>query len=489
MRTMRMNDLATITVAVEGSFAENDYIEVPLQNLAFVGEPSVSSEFSWTNGVVMRRKVFRYRVRPVAPGAARVGPVELNSEDGQVQRLPPIALTVLEDRASSSNDAQVVLRELLAAGREPFFVIAETDKTTAFTGEAIVVTWVMYNAAPVQQWQVVTAPKLADFWTEELPRDDQMERLYVGDVMVQRTPIRRVALFPLRSGRLRIEGMIAEAALMRRTSRGPFSLFQGEMVEATFTSAPIDIDVKPLPDGPPPDAVGDLTLQCERPIQRGSGPVVLRVALTGLGNVRAAVPPRFEHGANGTVQIEGGEVSLPRDASRVELVRRWSYMIFPAESGTMEIPALRMSIFAPSTGLHRELRCAGSFLDVVAAKAPAAPGAPPPAPPARDLPWQWIAAGAALLVTLLAAVPRFVRELRLRREAREIVQDANPSEIRARMESRVKFDLREASDRGDAWRALRSLLDAADKERDIAVGAEDEILRRVRELLRTLSSS
>jgi hypothetical protein len=484
VRTLQMNDLATITVSLDGPFAENDFVEVPLENLVFVGEPSVSSEFAWVNGVVTRRKVFRYRARPLAPGTARVGPVELNAEGGQVQRLNAVTLQVLADRASASNDAQVVLRELQAAGREPFFVVAEVDKSSVYVGEPVVVTWVMYNAATISQWQAVSVPKLADFWIEELTREETPERLYLGDTMVQRTPIRRVALFPLHSGRLRIEGMTADAAIMRRTRTGPFALFEGEMVEATFTSAPVDVDVKPLPEGPPVDAVGELALTCDPPVQRGNGPVIVRVALSGLGNVRSAVAPRFEHGVNGTVQIEGGQVMVARDATKAEMTRRWEYLIFPAAPGSMEIPALTMTVFAPSSDVRRELRCASAFLDVVATRPPQAPANGPPEPsPARTIPWQWLASGAALLVALLAALPRVRRELALRRTAHEIVRDSTPAEIRTRMEARVKIDLREASDRGDAWRALRSLLDAADRERDIAVGAEDEIVRRVREVL------
>jgi hypothetical protein len=486
-RTLQMNDLVSITVSLEGSFAENDFVEIPLQNLAMVGEPYVSSEFAWTNGVVTRRKVFRYRARPIAPGAARIGPVELNSEDGQVQRLNAIVVTVLADRAAESNDAQEVLRELQATGRDPFFVVAEVDKSTVYVGEPIVVTWMMYNAATLQQWQAVSVPKLADFWAEELPRDETMERLYLGDTMVARMPVRRVVLFPLRSGRLRIEGMTAEAAILRRRRGGPFGMFEGDMSEATFTSAPVDIDVKPLPAGPPVDAVGELTLSCDPPVQRGSGPVVLKVALSGLGNVRSAVAPRFDGAVPGTLQVEGGEVTVMRDTAKAEMTRRWQYLIFPSKAGLLEIPALTMNVFVPSANARRELRCASSFLEVVAAKsAPASPNVPPPPEPRREVPWQWLAAGAALLVAVAVALPRLRRELALRRDAHAIVDDATPDEIRARMESRVKFDLREASDRGDAWRALRSLLDAAERERDIAVGAEDEIVRRVKDVLRAL---
>jgi hypothetical protein len=136
--------------------------------------------------------------------------------------------------------------------------------------------------------------------------------------------------------------------------------------------------------------------------------------------------------------------------------------------------------------VRRELRCAGTSLPVVATPVPEA-AAPPPVETQRAIPWPWLAGGAALLLALLVGLPRVFRELALRRQARAIVRNATPAEIRSRMEERVKIPLNisldEASDRGDAWRALRSLLDAADRERDIAVDAEDELLRRVRDVL------
>ena len=474
-RTLDMNDLATVTVSLTGSFAANDYVEIPLQNLAFVGEPSVASEFAFIGGQVVRRKAFRYRVRPIAPGPAVIGPIDLNSEDGQVDRLAAVALQVLPDRAGATNDPEIVLRELLALGRDPFFVVAEVEKQSVYVGEPVVITWAMYNAATVHDWQVVHVPKLSDFWSEELTRKTSAERAYLGDVMVQRLPVRRVALYPLRSGRLRIEGLTVEGAIMRRVRSGPFAMFEGDVVETTFTSAPVDLDVKPIPEGPPVDAVGDVALSCETPMQRGSGPVVLRVALAGLGNLRAAEPPRFERGVAGTLQIEGGAVTVARDeASSAEMTRRWEYLIFPSQTGTLEVPALTMRIFDPRAGVRRELRCAGTFLPVVATAAPES-ATPPPAETRRALPWPSLAAGAALLLALLIGVPRILRELVLRREARAIVRGATPAEIRARMEERVKIGLDEASDRGDAWRALRS--------RSIASDAEAELVRRVREVL------
>jgi hypothetical protein len=487
-RRLSTNDLVTITLSVDGMFASVDEVPVPLANLALVGEPSVSSEFSWINGNVTRRKVFRYQARPLAAGPARVGPLVLNASDGQRETLPAIAIEVEPDRTSGSNDAQVVLRELLAAGRDPLFVISEVQKQSAYVGEPVIVTWWLYNAAVVQQWQIATVPKLADFWSEELGRNETPERVYVGDVMVQRLPVRRVVLFPLQSGRLRIDGLTVEAAVLRRTRSGPFAMFEGDLTDANFTSAPVDVTVKPLPPGPPVDAVGDLALECAPPVQKNGGPVVLRVTLSGVGNLRAATPPHFDAPVPGTVQIEGGEVTVARDEGAFAMSRQWRYQILPAQSGMLEIPPLSMRVFDPSTGQRRDLRCGTSFVNALTAPPIEAP-LPPVTASARPLPWPWIAGALTLLLAALMTLPRLNRERILRRKVRDIVRDATPAEIRARIEARVPIDLREASERGDALRALRSLLDAAERDRDIAVDSEKEIARRVRDVLETVGSS
>jgi len=88
------------------------------------------------------------------------------------------------------------------------------------------------------------------------------------------------------------------------------------------------------------------------------------------------------------------------------------------------------------------------------------------------------------------AVPRVKKQANLRRDVREIVS-GTPSQIRERIDARLDDPaalLAERSERGDAYRALRSLLAAAEGERDIAVDADEEIERRARELLRALQS-
>ena len=98
-----------------------------------------------------------------------------------------------------------------------------------------------------------------------------------------------------------------------------------------------------------------------------------------------------------------------------------------------------------------------------------------------------IAATAILAMVIAAALlvwPVVRRERALRRDVRAVIGNGEPATILERVRERIAFDEREASERGEALRALRSLLDAAAHGRDVAAGADREIARRVREVLR-----
>jgi hypothetical protein len=274
---------------------------------------------------------------------------------------------------------------------------------------------------------------------------------------------------------------------MRRAASGPFARWEGVLVETTFTSAALGVDVNPIPPGPPVDAVGELELRCGAPQQRNRGPVVVSATIAGVGNVRSTPSPRFDRNVAGHVQIEGGEVTVAREEEAFGMSRRWRYLVFPSKGGMLEIPPLSLRVFVPSTSERRDLRCSAAFIDATAALAPQAVPKPRASIPRASRPrWPW-AIAIALLAGLAGMVPPILRTLSLRREVREVLRDATPAEIRARVESRVHIDPHERSDCGDAMRALRSLLDAAERDRDIASNAEKEIERRVTEVLRTRS--
>src|SRR5258706_1579410 len=108
------------------------------------------------------------------------------------------------------------------------------------------------------------------------------------------------------------------------------------------------------PPGPPVAAVGEVSLQCQTPVQKNGGPVSIDVAMTGAANLRAAPPPAFAAPLEGSMQINEGGVTVDRRAEAV-MTRRWRYLIFPADAGMFVIPPLATAVLTP-LGLRRRLR-------------------------------------------------------------------------------------------------------------------------------------
>jgi hypothetical protein len=219
--------------------------------------------------------------------------------------------------------------------------------------------------------------------------------------------------------------------------------------------------------------------------------VVVQATLTGAANLRSVPAPRFRGSIRGDVRIEGGEVSTAFEAGHVIMTRRWRYLLFPEEAGLLEIPAMSLTTFLPSSGSRKVLQCDPGWMEAITAARAQPPGgveepsSPTPLAQSRAVPW--VAGGVLGALFAALAVPRAWRGLVLRREVLAIVDGKSAAEIRSAVEERlgaVPQDLlAERSDRGDAYRALRSLLDAVDKDRDLAVDCDEEVARRVREVL------
>jgi hypothetical protein len=489
--TIRLDESVTIIVTLEKGFANLDNVNIPLRNLAMDGPPSVSSEFAWINGTSSRRKTFRYSAHPLAPGGALIGPVVVSGEGGQKDTLAPISLQVLPDEAAVSNDPLTILHALVTTNREPFFVVTDVDKTSCYAGEEIIVTWYLYNGANVQRWQIGRVPKLQDFWAEEIGvRREPPEQVILGTSVIEKLPIRRVALFPLHSGTLQIDATQVQAEILRRLDDTPFGIFEGSMIDVRSSSAPVTIDVKPLPAEAANDIVGDVDLECGAPLQSNGGPVVLITGLSGRANLRAAPAPHFDGPIDAEVEVQPLAVEANKTRDGATMSRKWRFVIFPARSGTLTIPAIAADAFAPATATRVHLRCAATTL-VVQQTAPR-PRAKAAKLVARE--WNprslipWIGAITLLALVLAIVGPRLKRSVRIRAEVRAIMSGGLAA-LHAFL-ARRKIDettlANEVSDRGDAYRALRSLIDAIDRDRIPREEVASDLEQRARDLVESV---
>jgi hypothetical protein len=493
-RTLTMDDRLSISLALDGPFTDLDDVAIPLQNLTIESGPSSRVEYSWVNGNAAYRKTLVYIARAKAPGAALVGPLVLHGKNGAVETLAPLSVQVVPDTTGGSNDPLTIARELVSTHRDPIFVVAAADKGEAFVGEPIIVTWMLYNATSLQRFGINDLPRLDDFWVEEIPiRDPSPELVTLGELQMQRVPIRRAAIYPLRSGTLTVGSLSITAETVRRIGMDRFGIpLEGMLAEIDRRAPELAITSRPLPPGPPVSAVGDVTLACEALPKTTSGPIALTAAMTGRANLRAATAPAFEHPVDGSVRLMDAGVSVDRRSDDVVMTRRWRYVIFPARSGRLTIPALEAIELMPS-GERRTLRCAVQTIEAAASIPPAmvrgdAARQIETTERARQV-WPWVAGGLGALFVLGGALRRLRHARAERAEVRVILRPA-PAETREALHAWLAARgldpgalLLERSDRGDAVRALHSLLDAT--ERDRIVFSTAEARHRIRDVVET----
>jgi hypothetical protein len=237
-------------------------------------------------------------------------------------------------------------------------------------------------------------------------------------------------------------------------------------------------------------AVGDVSLQCSTPVQKNGGPVLIDVTESGAANLRAASPPSFAAPLEGGMPMVEGGVTVQRREQAV-MTRRWRFQLLPKAPGMLGVPPLATTFLTPA-GARRELRCDQRTLLVEAAD-PAALQPPAAAaqrrsslePARRVMPFAALAA--AILLVLGITWPRIDDARRKRRETKNLLRET-PAETRVTVDAWLVARgvdpaalLRETSDRADAYRALRSLLDGAERERLVA--EQHEIRARLREFV------
>ncbi|HUP65041.1 MAG TPA: hypothetical protein VM557_07160 [Thermoanaerobaculia bacterium] len=494
--TVRVGDRFPFTVLLEGDSAEAGSVRIELKNVEIYGPADVSREYRFTPEGSRNVKALTYEARALAPGMGQIGPVRFTIR-GVERVVPPIRVRVLPVRSESEIRGEGALARMERSGREPVALEAEIDPMRARIGEQIVVEWVLYARESTTDPALVELPSLDGFWVEEIPTRGSFSTVWKDGREATRTLIRRVALFPMRSGVLEIPPMAVRVGIFGQ--RGPFSRlpFGSGLLNVIRESEPRQVVVDPLPAGI--DLVGDFTMRCSEPRAIGAGPVGFRVTLEGDGNLRSAPPPRLAGSIAGEVTVEEGSLDIDRRGQRIRMTRSWDFVIIPKERKQFTVPAIELVSWSPSLNERVSLRCGASAVTFAAN--------PSPTPHAggsrsrlgvvgepRARRWPLMAGGVILIAGLLAWLGVARTQGRAGPLERRILDRANEP---ARMREELKAMLRERgldphglfradSALADSYRALSSLIDVLEKEPWEKERSEADLRRRVREIVRRL---
>ncbi len=333
---------------------------------------STNSSIQIINGQMNRSftQSYTYVLMAKAEGSFTIDVASV-TVDGKSYKSDPVNIKVTKSNTSpqgNSNDSEPGSNGEISS--KDLFLRAIIDKKEVVRGEQIIVTYRLYTRLPVSSVSVSKLSAFPGFWTKNLQNDNdaltQSTEIIYGEEYAT-ADIRKMALFPQKTGKLDIESMELECVVQVRTqsnrqrSRDPFESFFNDPffnrgvsnVQKLLVSEKLEINVKPLPTASKPNgfkgAVGQFGLQSgtDRTSLKTGEAINLEFTISGSGNVELAelpvpiFPPDFE------VYDPKTSVSVKTSGGGISGSKKFEYLLIPRLAGNFVIEPITFSYFDP----------------------------------------------------------------------------------------------------------------------------------------------
>jgi hypothetical protein len=215
----------------------------------------------------------------------------------------------------------------------------------------------------VSSYNVEKLPANPGFWTEEFqtPSQPTVGTEIINGVSYNVATLRKVALFPTRSGELTIEPMtISVDAVVRRTGRSR-SLFDsffddpfGRTIRKTLTTKAKSVKVKEIPNQNRPNdfngAVGRylLKIEADKTQLKANEAVSIKLTIAGEGNIKLLSLPELSLPPDIQVYNPTEKTNINKENNKISGNKVIEYVIFPRFEGDYVIKPITLSYFNPA---------------------------------------------------------------------------------------------------------------------------------------------
>ncbi len=335
---------------------------------------SSSSSVQIINGEITRTQTvtYTYVLSPVEEGSFSISPAEAVI-NGDKYHSNSLSVTVIESDEPSQATADPARPSVAtSADDRELFVKAYVSNTNPFQGEQVIITYKIYTRVTITQYSIERLPSYQGFWSENITDYDRARQTTTEIINGQRyqiAEIRRVALFPQRSGEMVVEPLEVDCFVRRTTRRSSGSWFddffsspdRSQTVRETIRSDRITLNVKPLPAQNRPATfkglVGDFSLTAsmkDEQLQTNDA-TSLNVEISGNGNLRMAELPEINFPVNLDVYDPRITDNIRSATSGISGSRSFEYLIIPRTEGEFEIPPVKLSYFDPVSKSYKTL--------------------------------------------------------------------------------------------------------------------------------------
>jgi len=350
-----------LTVSVEG----DDIGQVPSPQLPGLPDfdiggtsTSQSTNIQMVGGKVIKRQLinFIYTLYPKEIGKTAIGACKLQFK-GEIHQTQPIEINVVKASTQPSQPAPGITpapAEPSVAIGDNLKLVATVNRKSVYQGELVVVDYSLYTRLRLADINLSEAPTFSGFWVEPIFDAQRIEfqRKAIAGKVYDVSVLKKSALFPMTTGRLRIAPMKLDVAVVQ--SPRDFFDFFGTTKIVTLASDVIFIDVILLPtEGKPEEftgGVGRFTIDAslDQTSSRAAEPINLTVKISGAGNLKLLEKPLMP--ALPGVKVLDPEVRESTDYSEGSIrgYKEFSYPLIPQTDGEHIVPSIEIAYFDPS---------------------------------------------------------------------------------------------------------------------------------------------
>lgn len=368
--TVSMDQQVRLTIEVQNADKFPD-ADLTLDAFVIVGGPAQSSSYQWINGKATSSKTLIYTLEPKKIGQFTIGPLVMQYKG---RRYTSNKVTITVTPAASGQGNPTAPSQSQSQANPPASDISDVinvraipEKTTAYPGEQINVTYKLYTRVSVRNYSIEKQADAVGFWKEEIntPQNPMLSQEVIHGFRYNTAVIKRMAYFPTKSGDLTIAPLPVTVEVQASRQRNMFGDFFTDPFSRTVTKLvtgnPILISVRPLPEEGKPaffaGAVGDYTLTAsldttETQINDAVG---LSVVIQGTGNLPMVTLPKIT--PPDSLDMFDPEIEKNTNFVNGRLSGRikYQYVFIPRKDGNVQLPEIQFSYFNPKTEQYHTL--------------------------------------------------------------------------------------------------------------------------------------
>ena len=398
-------------VSISGKSSLPDIKPPNFTGFKLVSGPNTSTSLEMVNGRVSRESTSEYILRASKPGNFVIKPATAKksrkvykSESVTVEVLPTGQSPISRNK-SNVNDAVKNRRSL-----PDVFLVADVDKKEVYLRDLVTVTYELYFKVNVSNYAFPNLPRSTGFWQEEFktPARPVIRDTNVKGIPYKVATIRKVGLFPTRTGALEVGSLTADISVevaqkSRRRSIWDDPFFSRNRTEVkSVTTQPVKLNVLGLPfQGKPSNFKGDvgdykLRVSYDKRQVTQHDAINVTVTINGKGYIKSVQPPELVL-PDGFEQFDPTVTdNISSSAGSMRGKKTFKYLVIPRRSGTFRLDPVQFSFFNPKTKKYNTVKSGAVTLSVKEAE--------------ED---QYLAGGGFIPeeIALLGSDIRFVKEL------------------------------------------------------------------------------